>query len=123
MKVAHTPGPWYVRDFRASEMRRLGWVGPSIDRILITNKTGTELIESGGENAVIARIQFDNRPEELGEGSIADARLIAAAPDLLAACQGMIDAYWRGSEDSTDAKAPTMVKAALAAIKKAETGR
>ena len=49
-----------------------------------------------------------------------DGHLIAAAPDLLSACKGMIDAYWRGSEDSDDDDAPSMVKDALAAIAKAE---
>lgn len=80
---AHTPGPWYVRDFRAREMARLGWKGPSIDRILIVDKTGPEIIESSGENCVVARIQFDNRTEPLGDGNLADARLIAAAPAML----------------------------------------
>jgi hypothetical protein len=47
------------------------------------------------------------------------AYLIAAAPDLLAACRGMVDAYWRGSEDSADEDAPDCVKAALAAMAKA----
>lgn len=28
---------WFVRDFRATTMRGLGWTGPSLDRILITN--------------------------------------------------------------------------------------
>lgn len=79
----HTPGPWHVRDMRASEMRRLGWKGPSIDRILITNKTGPEILRDEGEDCVVARIQFDHRPEELREGNIADARLIAAAPEML----------------------------------------
>lgn len=40
-------------------------------------------------------------------------------PDLLGALKGMVDAYWRGSEDSDDDHAPAMVKAALAAIAKA----
>lgn len=51
------------------------------------------------------------------------ARLLAAAPELLAACKAMINAYWRGSEDSDDEDAPTMVKDALAAIAKAEGRR
>lgn len=83
MSAAFTPGPWYVRDLTAKTMRELGWTGPSIDRILITNKTGPEIIRDEGDDCVIARIQFDHRPEELGEGNLADARLIAAAPELL----------------------------------------
>jgi hypothetical protein len=81
-EAGFTPGPWYIRDFRASEMQKLGWNGPSIDSILITNKTGPEIEASSGADCVIARIQFDNRTEQLTEGNFADARLIAAAPDL-----------------------------------------
>jgi hypothetical protein len=102
---AHTPGPWHVLDFRASEMRRLGWVGPSIDRILITNMTAREVAACDGENSVIARIQFDNRPEELAEVSIADARLIAAAPDLYAAILNSDDAHWTPAMRAAMAKA------------------
>ena len=40
--------------------------------------------------------------------------------ELLTALEGMLDAYWRGSEDSSDDEAPTMVKAALAAVAKAK---
>ena len=82
---------WYVRDFRASTMRRLGWVGPSIDRILITNQTGPEMEASSGENCVVARIQFDNRPEELTESNFEDALLMAAAPALLQALRDIVD--------------------------------
>lgn len=86
-----TPGPWYVLDFRATRMRELGWVGPAVDRILITNKPGAELAACEGVNSVIARIQFDNCSGELGEVSIADAHLIAAAPDLFAAADAAFD--------------------------------
>ncbi|GEM_PF-1200464 len=72
---ARTPGPWFVRDFRASEMQRLGWIGPSIDRILIVNNADPR-DETG---CVIARIQFDNRPERLGENNLADAQFIVEA--------------------------------------------
>lgn len=46
----------------------------------------------------------------------------AAAPVLLKALHGMVDAYWRGSEDSDDDDAPAAVKDALAAIAMAEGG-
>jgi len=97
-------GPWYVRDLRASEMRRMGWTGPSIDRILITNKTGPEIIRDEGEDCIVARIQFDNRTEELGDDNLADALLMAAAPDLLEVAKmlskldldkGSVGAFWK----------------------------
>lgn len=78
----YTPGPWYVLDFRASEMKNLGWTGPTIDRILITNKNIKECEASSGHNCVIARIQMDNRPDFLGEKDIMNAKLIAASPAM-----------------------------------------
>lgn len=75
-------GPWYVRDLTALTMQRLGWTGPSIDSILITDKTGPEIIRDEGDNCVVARIQFEHRPEQLGESNLADAHLLAAAPEL-----------------------------------------
>ena len=75
-------GPWFVRDMRAVELRRLGWTGPSIDQILITDQDGQGIIESQGQNCIIARIKFENRLDELDDGNLADAHLMAAAPDL-----------------------------------------
>ena len=118
-----TPGPWYVRDFRASEMRRLGWKGPSIDCILITNKTGAEILESAGEDCVIARIQFDNRPDELTEGNFADASLIVRAvnchADLVAALRLMRERLIKVCDDRNlmgddDGEALRITDAALA---------
>lgn len=54
--------------------------------------------------------------DRLGETAL---RIKAQRDELLSALRGMIDAYWRGSEDSDDEHAPSMVKAALAAIAKA----
>ena len=80
----HTPGPWFVDDLRASRLRALGWVGPSIDKILICSCSPEEIARTeDGSDCIIARIAFDNRPEELGESNLADAKLIAAAPVLL----------------------------------------
>lgn len=80
-----TPGPWFVFDQRASVMRELGWEGPAVDAILISSLSPKDAVEAGGDNCIVARISFNNRDDELGESNIADARLIAAAPDLLKA--------------------------------------
>ncbi|MFZ2252660.1 MAG: hypothetical protein WAW13_00630 [Minisyncoccia bacterium] len=80
-------------------MKRLGWVGPSVDRILIVNKTGSEIVESGGENCVVARIQFDNRAEPLGESNLADAWLMAAAPEMADTLDRMTITIIEGEED------------------------
>jgi hypothetical protein len=50
--------------------------------------------------------------------SEADAHIGAAALDLRDALQEMIDTYWRGSEDSDDEHAPSMVRKALRALAK-----
>ena len=39
--------------------------------------------------------------------------------ELLDALEGMVEAYWRGSEDSDDANAPKCVRKAFAAIARA----
>lgn len=57
-ELRHTPTPWHVIDLRESKMREMGWKGPSIDRILITNATGAKAMESES-GSVIARIQFE----------------------------------------------------------------
>ena len=96
-RAEHTAGPWFVKDFRAVEMKRLGWTGPSIDRILITNDRDPR----DEDGCIVARIQFDNRTEQLDDGNLADARLIAAAPDLLAACQEFVRKVECGEAKST----------------------
>ncbi len=82
---------WYVKDFRASTMRRLGWTGPSIDRILITSKDSAEIDASSGANCIVARIQFDNRTDELTDQNLANAVLMAAAPELFEALRDMCE--------------------------------
>jgi len=73
MKAKYTPGPWYV------------------------NKHFSEwLIGDGDGNYLIAKTA--GSPAYLGRASAerdaANARLIAAAPDLLKALQDLIDSHW-----------------------------
>lgn len=70
-----------------------------------------------------ARFNLESQLETANRGWRTQSARAEAAErrvgELLAALQGMINAYWRGSEDSDDKHAPTMVKAALAAISSA----
>jgi len=80
-KTKHTPGPWYV-------------TGSCEDGTMITNGGGVS----------IARWPRNNRwekPEGIIIGDISDARLIAAAPDLLAACKGIMHQWETGVDVST----------------------
>lgn len=88
---------WYVHDYRASTMRKLGWVGPSIDRIVIATGNASDIEACSGANSVVARIQFDNRHEELTDSNMADALLIAAAPELYDALARIVDSVSSGT--------------------------
>lgn len=94
-------------------MRRLGWTGPSVDRILITSEDGQGIIDCEGQNCVVARIQFDNRTEELTDGNMADATLMAAAPDLYAALHAIMESHGPGTlpEGQFEAATAALLKA------------
>jgi len=63
--MKHTPEPWTVDDLRPDG--------------------NLEIV--GGDDVLVAEVDPDGSEEEV----LANAALIAAAPDLLAACEGMID--------------------------------
>lgn len=101
---------WHVHDYRATTMRRLGWTGPAIDRIVIATEDAAGIEASSGANCIVARIQFDNRPEELTDKNYRDACLMAAAPDLYAALERMLGPAGYAGDNSIIQQA----KAALA---------
>lgn len=105
---------WYVHDYRASTMRRLGWVGPTIDRIVIATTDAAGIEACSGANSIVARIQFDNRSDELTDSNMADAILIAAAPELYGALAQMVDVWANKTDLDTDHTAFVEAKAALA---------
>lgn len=73
---------------------------------------GCWLVKCGAEPAALHDFTLPPNRE-------ADARLVGAARDLLAALAEMIDAYWTGSEDSEEEDAPKCILLAKAAIAKA----
>ena len=103
-RITFTPGPWYVS--LTPDRDEEGWVGPEVyDRDL-------------GVFAVL-----DGEPETIAQPwSEADARLIAAAPDLLAATEAWVAAM-KGWLDGNPPKSPeesrAIYDAAVAALKKA----
>jgi hypothetical protein len=111
-----TPGPWFVNDLRASKMRELGWKGPSVDKILIMDKSPSDVARSGdGDNCIIARIAFENRTEELNDGNLADAHLLAAAPDLYQTLSNIVTLF----ESNIKRDAPAQLEAAREALSRA----
>jgi hypothetical protein len=68
---AHTPGPWCVRDLPTAQR----YIGPSHD---------------GGAPSVAFVLSRVNVPDERLD---ADARLVAAAPELLYSLLGLLDVH------------------------------
>jgi hypothetical protein len=82
--ATHTPGPWYVRDEH-----------PEKSTFNVGTITGEAYV---GEVAVVFRTKLLAEPEHL-----ANARLIAAAPDLLAALKELGDWIAGGLQASAEA--------------------
>lgn len=93
MNAKHTPGPWLLID-------------ATDDEIAITTDA-----RMADDIVPIVEVQI-GWDEPLESEQRANARLIAAAPDLLEACQGLLDAL-------PSATTHPAIKAARAAIAKA----
>jgi hypothetical protein len=91
-EAKHTPGPWVC-----SQMESGGW------KIHPADNPGFKICRI--ENAITYLMDFDEAAEP-------DARLIAAAPDLLAACQEFVRKVEAGEARST--KSYEQMKAAIA---------
>lgn len=94
MITMHTPGPWSARVPAASEQPHWKVVGP------------------GNQHVAMVHIMAHNPAE-------ADVRLIAAAPDLLAALKGIMTLHEPEGRFQPHSFKP-FLKAAVAAIAKAE---
>lgn len=98
--AAHTPGPWEIWD--------------AATELAFDSNTGQPLVVArhDGETVDIAAVSQDN-----GEW-IANARLIAAAPDGLELAHAVID-EWHSQSSNFDKKEPRRVVLARALIAKA----
>lgn len=98
MQAKHTPGPWQVSGVRV--------------------KLGNEDCQAvGPDNFTIAFLPIGRRPHELA-GALADARLLAAAPDMLEALRNTLSLLKVFTRE-TDDVAKTVWDQAEAAIAKA----
>lgn len=94
MSAKHTPGPWRYEE----------------------HYDGYEILSSSKEmSATVATLGM-----RLSETGRADARLIAAAPELLAACKDALDAMWSEVSYHARMRSEASCIALRAAIAKAE---
>jgi len=103
MKNLHTPAPWEIEG--------------------TTKRGNPHIITAGKKGWVIAEItnqelggKYDLTPER----SEANARLIAAAPELLEACQSVLD-KWHSKSSNFHKKEPEYLDTIRKAIQKATT--
>ncbi len=101
---AHTPGPWRDIGGCGHVFAEVDWDDQSVDRVIVMSQ--------------LASVDTSRKTWE------ANARLIVAAPDLLAALQALVaELDGPGKPDSSDSYAPEhFVTAAKAAIAKATNG-
>lgn len=87
----HTPGPWDASSFQEGDLAQTYYV---------TNNDGRRvcLIAGYGERK---RYRSPKCDDALNAEDVANARLIAAAPDLLKACRLMLDAVNEHHKDGS----------------------
>lgn len=96
-----TPRPWYFNDLSNLTMRKMG--APEemmVDTVQILSRPPSDV--GDGKDCVIARIQNQVRPEELGERAIADAALIVKAVNsypALEKCREALEEYEKWEAD------------------------
>ena len=107
-KTKHTPGPWYVREDREFYQYHA-------QPICIANYKDEDGYDDGLDVWWICRL-FDSWDKE----AYANARLIAAAPDLLAACELSAYAEAEAGYGPGTPEQSTLSKECLTAIAKAK---
>jgi hypothetical protein len=105
--MTHTPGPW-------------NYAGPSD-----IGRDSYSIYGSGPSNAVMVSMAYTAGPSDYGDAAEANARLIAAAPDLLAIVDYLAEAHRDGAQETHfgalfgDDDITTLGDAVTAAIDKA----
>ena len=98
MSAAHTPGPWVAsRDTYRDRAHRRDAVAAWVER---READDLWIVEAGDGSSVLV-------------GGEANARLIAAAPDLLAACEAALRAF-EDMEDRAPIEECRQLRAAIA---------
>lgn len=77
LNAQHTPGPWEAIDERADGLDRIVVLGPDDERAKHRH----------GRSHIVEMRGWTGKPDDDEDTVLADARLIAAAPDLLKACR------------------------------------
>jgi hypothetical protein len=100
--MSHTPGPWSIAESGSMERSRWSVCGP------------------GGKRIVTGRSEIRDTPEEV-QGAL-DARLIAAAPELLEACRQLLKYEGDDPLGGDTSRLDLAIEMAAAAVAKA-TGK
>lgn len=102
--AAHTPGPWRISSVR-------------------TRESGEPVLQICADGKCYAMVFYSDKTPAQHAASYADARLIAAAPDMLAALTALLERHWQlvmcGDCGNWDVETEKEVIAARAAIAKA----
>lgn len=122
----HTPGPWKVEDKKGAGLEihapvqlvdTVQWMRP-VEGPLMTYR----LADPEGMMLIAHERWVQFEPEGWHDMQVANAQLISAAPDLLAACEGFSAAWGQDEEIGEDEmnELGNALSMALKAIKKAK---
>ena len=118
MKTQYTPGPWLFNVSTPKE-ESAKWGGNCGAKASVYRKTGKKLLGVDVTDTIVFLPHWRNDSDN--EEHTANARLIAAAPELLEALQGMIAFYHtiEENEELIDGVDKQRYTAAIKAIAKA----